>query len=148
ELRLRKWLALAKLCRQARFDKVTGKRLEEFLGIVMAALDDEIPADPFSVAAPSWVGRVFFRPLFALYIRKDSTRYRGRASRNRLTLLGAALGFARGTGPVPSVNTLLPDATFEEIEAPLGPLPPECEDILERYYSMKIHSLQFTGATN
>ncbi|MFL5340273.1 MAG: YkgJ family cysteine cluster protein, partial [Gemmataceae bacterium] len=43
ERRLRKCLALAELCRKAQFDKVTGKRLEEFLGIVIGALDDEVP---------------------------------------------------------------------------------------------------------
>ena len=42
ERRLRKCLALAALCRAAKFDKVSGKRLEEFLGILISALDDEV----------------------------------------------------------------------------------------------------------
>ena len=60
----------------------------------------------------------------------------------------AALGFARGAGRVPPVNALLPDITFEQLEQPAGALPPDCEEILERYFLIKVHSLQFTGATN
>src|SRR5207248_2761311 len=100
ERRLRKCLALADICRKAKFDKVSGSRLEEFLGIVIGALDQEVVRDPQAIAAPTWVGRILFRQILVLYARKDLGQHRGKASRNRLTLLKAAWGFARGTGPV------------------------------------------------
>jgi lysine-N-methylase len=48
-------------------------------------------------------------------------------------------------GPVPPLHKALPAATFEQIEEPRGPLPTEAEEILERYYVIKVGSLQFCG---
>jgi lysine-N-methylase len=42
----------------------------------------------------------------------------------------------------------LPETTFEQLEVPLGPLPAAAEEILERYYTMKVGSLQFCGAAS
>jgi lysine-N-methylase len=148
ERRLRKWLALASLCREAQFEKVTGPRLEEFLGIVLGALEDEVPEDAARIPPPSWAGRLLFRQILVLFTRKDIGPQKGRASRSRRALFSAAVRFARGTGPVPPVNSLLPETTFEALEAPAGLAPAECEEILERYFLMKVHSLQFTGPTN
>jgi lysine-N-methylase len=39
----------------------------------------------------------------------------------------------------------LPETTFEELEKPRGPLPPAAEEVLERYYTIKVGSLQFCG---
>jgi lysine-N-methylase len=148
ERRLRKCLALAEVCKQAKFDKVTGRRLDEFLEILIAGLDGEAPADPATVPEPTWVGRIFFRQLLALLARKDSGPNIGIAQKGRIALLGAAYRFARGSGRVPRVHGLLPETTFEKLEEPAGPLPADCELILERYYLTKIHSMQFAGKTN
>jgi hypothetical protein len=42
----------------------------------------------------------------------------------------------------------LPEATFEEAEVPRGPLSADAEEVLTRYYAIKIGSLQFCGATS
>ena len=148
EFRLRKCLALAALCQKAKFDKVTGQRLEEFLAILINALDEETPRDPATLPRPSWIGRILFRQMLALFARKDSGPNIGIAARGRIALFGAAIAFARGTGRVPKVHGLLPETTFEKLDEPMGPLPQECEQILERYYLTKIHSMQFAGPTN
>lgn len=148
ERRLRMCLALADLCRQSRFDKVSGKKLEDFLGILINALEDEVPFDPASLPRPSGIGRILFRQLVALYGRKDHGEHAGVARGGRLALLGAAVAFARGSGRVPRVHGLLPETTFEKLEEPAGPWPDACEDLLERYYLTKIHSMQFAGPTN
>jgi lysine-N-methylase len=148
ERRLRKCLALANLCRQARFDKLQGDRLAEFLQLIAAGLDDQAPADPAAVPPPSWVGRVLFRQAAALYTRKDHGPNRGLAMHGRLGLLMAAGCFVRGTGEVPAMHGWMPETTFERIEEPIGPLPEAAEHILERYYLIKVGSLQFCGAAN
>src|SRR5262249_52359747 len=148
ERRLRKALGLAHPCRQAKFDKISGKRLEDFLSILIGAADPELPADAAALPPPSGIGRVLFRQMLALFSRADSGAIKGRASRHRLALLMAAIRFARGTGPVPPVNALIPATTFEKLEEPLRPLPADCEQMLERYYSVKLHSMQFFGPTN
>lgn len=148
ERRWRKCLGLANLCRQARFDQIQGSRLAEFLNLVGASLQAEVPADPATVPPPTRVGRMLFRQLLALYARQDRGPHRGVAAKGRLALLDAAWRFARGRGPVPQVHGLLPATTFERLEEPAGPLPDDAESILERYYRVKVSSLQFCGPNN
>jgi lysine-N-methylase len=148
ERRLRKCLALANLCRQARFDNISGGRLVEFLNLVTQGLDAEVPADPAQLPRPGWVGRVLFRQVLAIYLRKDRGEKRGPATRSRLALLRAGWRFARGRGAVPRVNGLLGETRFERAEAAAGPLPLAAEDALARYYQVKVNSLQFCGPAN
>jgi lysine-N-methylase len=148
ERRLRKCLALADLCRQARFDRIQGGQLSEFLQMIAASLDVEVPADPSAVPPPSWAGRLLFRQALALFARKDQGPNRGLAARGKVALLGAAWRFGRGRGAVPRLNVFLPETTFEQVETVKGPLSPEEEEVLERYYRVKVASLQFCGATN
>jgi lysine-N-methylase len=54
----------------------------------------------------------------------------------------------RGAGPVPRMHRGLPETTFEEVEAPRGPLPAAAEEVLERYYTIKVGSLQFCGSAS
>jgi lysine-N-methylase len=148
EKRLRKCLTLDRLCRQSRFDKIDGARLEEFLNLVVSSLDGETPSDPATLAPPSWLGRLLFRQNLALFARKDQGPDRGLAAEGRLALLRAGWRFARGRGCVPRVNGRMPDATFEQVETLRRPPTPESEAVLERYYVTKIGSLQFCGVMN
>jgi lysine-N-methylase len=148
ERRLRKCLALSKLCRQARFDEVKGARLVEFLQVISESLDAEVASDPANVPPPTWVGRILFRQALAIFTRKDHGPNR-RLISGRWALLRAAWRFAVGKGVVPRLHGWLPpDLTFERVEEPAGPLPPEAERVLERYYAVKIESLQFCGSMN
>jgi hypothetical protein len=42
----------------------------------------------------------------------------------------------------------LPETTFEKIEERRGPPDPAADKVLERYYAVKVSSLQFFGPTN
>jgi lysine-N-methylase len=148
ERRLRKCLALANLCRQARFDKLQGQRLVEFFDVLAAGLDAEVPADPAAVPRPGWAGRLLFRQAAAVFVRKDHGPNRGPVSRSRLSLLRVAWRYARGRGEVPRLHEWSPEMTFEQVEAPAGPLPADAEQLLERYYLIKVGSVQFCGVTN
>jgi lysine-N-methylase len=147
ERRLRKCLALANLCRQAKLAAIQGDRLAEFLQIMASSLETEVPADPAALPRPSWIGRVLFRQALALFARKDQGPNRGLSSRGYAALFMAACRFARGKGPVPKIHARMPDLTFEQAETPAGPLPAEAELLLERYYAIKIESIQFCGPT-
>jgi lysine-N-methylase len=148
ERRLRKCLALADLCRQAKFDKLSGGRLAEFLAVVSTGTDAEVPRSPADVPPPTWVGRVLFRQAAALFARKDQGPNRGLSRRGRLALLAAAVRFARGRGRVPPVNAHMGAVTFEQVDAAREALPGPAEQVLERYYLVKLESLQFCGPTN
>jgi lysine-N-methylase len=148
ERRLRKCLALAQLCRQARFQEVHGARLGEFLDVLSGTLDSDVAADPTTVPGPTWVGRVLFRQAVALFTRKDHGPDRGIARAGRVALLGAAWRFLKGSGPAPRMHNRIPETTFEEIEKRSSCLAASEAELLERYYSIKIESLQFFGPAN
>jgi lysine-N-methylase len=148
ERRIRKGLAWMALVRQARLDRIPGKKLSEFLSIVGASLDGGAPLDPASLPSPSWVGRVLFRQALGIFLRRDRGPERGIAHLGRAALLGAAWRFARGAGPVPRVHNLLPDSTFEEMERRPSRLTGHAEEVLERFYTIKTEGLQFFGPAN
>ena len=147
ETRLRRCLALARVCRQARLDNLHGGKLSEFLQVVRTAVDGEVPRSAAEVPPPGWLERVLFRSMLAIYARRDNGVHRGPATRSRLGRVRAGWRFVRGRGPVPRVNALLPDTTFAAVEA-RGALPAETDAILERYYVTKLNSLQFCGPPN
>jgi lysine-N-methylase len=148
ERRLRKCLALVEQCREARVHRLKGTQLTELLELMVANLDREVPAAAADLRAPSWVGRILFRMATAYFTRKDHGPNRGLVRRGRVGLLYAAMRFAAGRGTVPAMHGWIPEATFQEMEAPAGPLPDEVEQILERYYVLKVGSLQFCGPAN
>jgi lysine-N-methylase len=148
ERRLRKCLALSNLCRQARFEDIQGNRLGEFLQIVTSGLEDEVCRDPATLPPPGRMGRLLFRQAIALFTRKDHGPDRGIARKGRLALLLAAWRFALGSGQVPRLHAKIPETTFAKVETTIGCLPDAAEEVLERYYTIKVESLQFCGATN
>ena len=150
ERKLRTVLAFIALMRKSQFEKVSGNRLAEFLQVVSAAVADDLPADPATLARPGWVGRSLFRQIAAIYSRKDLGLDHGDLiARGAFGRISAAWRFALGRGAVPTVHAFIPKgATFEAAEAALGPLPANSEALLMRYYRMKVESLQFCGRVN
>ena len=155
ERRWRKVLFLVSMLRKSRFDgggqadkAVTGGRLSELLHILSLASEDEAPASPAEVPAPGWVGRMLFRPLVALYARKDSGVERGPAQMSAFGRFFAATQFARGKGSVPRVHGAIGTATFAEAEKPLPALSEHATSLLTRWSRVKVESGQFCGPTN
>jgi len=148
ERRLRMVAGLVEFCKKASFEKVTGQRLGEFLDIAVAMAEDDIPADPYSVPTPGWVGRMLFRQMLAIYARKDNGPNKGVASRGKWTRLRAGWRFARGRGRVPKLHGKFPDTTFAVAETPTGELSAVGQALLTRFYQVKVESMQFVGPTN
>jgi lysine-N-methylase len=147
ERRLRQCLALARLCRQARLENLNGGKLGEFLSVVRMSLDGEVPQRAADLPPPGWIGRVLFRTLLAIFARRDLGLHRGTATRSRLGRLWSGWRFVRGRGRVPHVNSFLPATTFEKVDSRTAP-PAELDETLERYYVVKLNSLQFCGPPN
>jgi lysine-N-methylase len=155
ERRWRKVLFVVSTLRKARFDgkgdaekAVTGGRLSELLHILAMASGDEIPEHGDAVPPPGWVGRMVFRPLVALYARKDTGPDRGTAQAGLSGRLFSAIQFARGTGKVPHVHAAITNATFDDADKPLGKLSEKSLSLLTRWARVKIESVQFCGPTN
>lgn len=156
ERRWRKVLFLVATLRKARFDgrgdpkkAVTGGRMSELLHVLGEASGDEVPVSPDEVPPPGWVGRMVFRPLAALYARKDTGPDRGSAQSGPFSRLFAAVQFARGKGRVPQTHAAVPKGVrFADAEKPLGPLGDEASALLARWARVKIESGQFCGPSN
>jgi lysine-N-methylase len=145
ERRLRKCLKFAAEMRGARIGNLEGQQLTDLINIMKGVADSETPADVESLPRPGWIGRILFRQALAIFTRKDHGPQRGLSSKGRIALFRAAWRFTRGKGLIPRMHNALPEVTFEEVEKPLGGLTPEAEAILQRYYLLKVGSLQFCG---
>jgi lysine-N-methylase len=143
ERRLRQCLSFTAEMRKARLDDIKGARLSELLQLLQGVAEAETPADNWSLPRPGWVGRILFRQAAALFTRKDHGPNCGLASRGRFALMGAAWRFVRGKGLVPRMHRAIPEVIFAHLEEPAGIPPAEVEEILERYYVIKVGSLQF-----
>jgi lysine-N-methylase len=135
-------------CRQSRLEKLSDEQVAEFLALMTGAVEDKLPLDAGTLPRPSWIGRVLFRQAAAIYSRKDHGPNRGPDLRGMHGRLVAAASFTWGVGAVPRLHAWLPATTFEKMEEPLGALPPEAEEVLERYYVLKVGALQFCGPAN
>lgn len=145
--RMLRILELVRLCKQAKFDKITGKRLKEFLELVNVGISAEVPRDLKKLPKPNWVGRTLFRTSLAVFLRKDSGLRRGVAARSRFALVAAMMKIVSGKGPLPKLQAGLPVMDLRDFERPLGSLEPASLEALERYYTVKIESCQFFGPT-
>jgi len=155
ERRWRRVLFIVATLRKARFDgrgnaekAVTGGRLSELLHILSEASSEEVPVSPNDVPAPGWVGRMVFRPLVALYARKDSGMERGPAQTSPFGRFSSAIQFARGQGFVPRVHAAIGPVTFADAEKPLTDLSARAVSLLTRWSRVKVESGQFCGPLN
>lgn len=146
ELRLRKCLTFAGEMRKANLRNLHDRDLNEFLVLMRGVADGETPRQPHGISQPGWVGRVLFRQIASLLLRKDHGPNRGTARQGRLSLLEAGWRFARGAGQVPRLHAAIPEVTFVDLEQPHPPLDTATEELLQRYYSIKISSMQFCGS--
>lgn len=145
---LRCFIALSNELKSTNMSKLNITQVTEFLDIFEKVTISDVPVDSFSVPSPNWVGRVIFRQISALFTRKDHGPNRGIANKGRIALLKAAIQFAKGSGKVPKLNAWISETTFEDIESRRGELDEESNELLKRYYFVKIESLQFFGASN
>lgn len=143
--RVLRCLALVRLLKQSKLEKVSGARLRELVGLLAPATAGEVPRDLKAFEPPGWIGRLLFRSTVAVYLRKDSGTRIGVARRGRLALIAAMMRMVRGKGKLPPLQQGLPDRTFAQLEEPLGPLEPAAAETLGRYYEVKVSSYQFCG---
>jgi lysine-N-methylase len=130
---------------QAKFDKLNGARLEEFLEIVSEGVSQEGPEALDAVDPPSNLGRTQFRLLAGQYARKDTYASADGSLRGRFGLLRSALKLTRGRGLTPVLQPALKEVPFDQLEQPRG-FPDESHELFERYFRIKVQGLSFCGA--
>lgn len=130
---------------QSAFEKLRGPRIRELIGLLMEAARIDLPTLPVQIDEPSSVGRLYFRTLVAQYARKDTVADLSAGIWGRWKLLRAILGFTRGSGAIPPLQSIFKSVPFASLEKEFGKLDPESESILTRYFRVKIQGLHFCG---
>ncbi len=85
ERRLRKCLAVARVCGQTQLDGLQGDRLTKYLQAVRTGVETDVSREPGDLPPPDrLLGMVPFRVLLAIFARRDRDVYRASDIRRRL----------------------------------------------------------------
>ena len=77
ERRMRKCLAVARVCRGAKLDGLKGKGLSEFLQVLRAAVDTDVAREAADVPPPDrMLGKLLFRVLLPIFARRERDVHR------------------------------------------------------------------------
>jgi lysine-N-methylase len=131
---------------QSSFEKLRGPRIRELIGLLMEAARIENSSLPEKVDEPSQLGQLYFRTLVAQYARKDTVADLSSGLSGRWRLFRAILKFTRGQGDIPALQPGLKSVPFAALEGEFGGLDPIAEEILTRYFRVKIQGLHFCGS--
>lgn len=143
-LKLLRTLVWLDLIRQTQFTKIRGERIGELLDLIVPAAEHDLPVIPEPVQ-PSKVALMQFRLLAGQYARKDTFASADLSLRGRWRQLQSALKLTSGTGSLPSLNEQLGEVPVERLEGSFGPLPEESEELLNRYFRVKVQGMHFCG---
>lgn len=140
--RLHRALFVVGLIDEAQFDLIRGARMSDFLEIISeAGCGEELP-EP---VPPAGVMQMQFRLLVAHYARKDTVADLDAGFAGRWRLFRAATKFASGRGTAAPLQDCFKEVPFDTLEQSFGEFPDEFEEILTRYFSVKLQGLHFCG---
>ncbi|MEW4488034.1 YkgJ family cysteine cluster protein [Thalassoglobus sp. JC818] len=140
-LRALSWL---ELIGQTNFEKIRGERVDELLEILTTAIEEELQELP-QLEAPSSLAMKQFRLLAGQYARKDTYASADRSFKGRWKQLQAAFRLTSGSGLTPAFGNGLGHVPFAALEKSFGLLPEESEELLTRYFRVKVQGLHFCG---
>ena len=157
-VRLMRILSWLEVVEQSQFQTIRREKLDDYLSLITDASVRAQPDNDLPVHRPGLLGRILFRQLTAQYARHDTEAQVRRGIRYRVTLLTAALKYAGGRGRIPTLQgsasvdkafgtTDNADAavTFQELENPFCGRQPEIDELLTRYFRVKIQGIHFCG---
>jgi hypothetical protein len=126
-------LTFCRLLEQAKTRQLSDEQLRELSDVLEQGAPEE-SGDLFSSREPpGGSAQILLRQTAAEYVRLHP-RFQTRASwRERWRLAWAAWSFVRGKGKLPKLHPTFPEATFEQLEQPLGLLSPEIYQPFSRF---------------
>lgn len=134
------------LVSQSKFTKIRGERLEELLTLLVEASRVEVPALPTHIDSPSRIGLMQFRLLVGQYARKDTAVSIDLSLRGRWRQFRNAVQLALGRGTFPALHKELASIPFSSLELVDVTLTDKSEEMLTRYFRVKLQGLHFCGA--
>jgi len=144
----RLWVALriVDLAAEGRPHRLDERQWKELVALFVQQAEREVGNALRDRREPKPAAKLVFRQVAAEYLRFHPNMGDRPSLMQRWRLLRAALSFARGRGQVPAIHPSLPSATFDDLERPLGALPEEVMQPLDRYFMATTAGLQYAGA--
>lgn len=157
-IRILSWLELLDRAASA---TVVGEQLGTLLPLLHEASVRAYPGGVVPEQPPSKLARIMFRQFVAQLLRHDTAVLARRGLSARLSLLVQGLRFTLGLGRIPQVAD--PESVrvafveraglgkadtsvrFQQLEQPFGGRTADCDDVLERYFRVRIQGLHFCG---
>lgn len=143
-LKLLRTLFWLDLVRQTNFSNIRGERLTDLLEILLEAAPAEVPQLP-EREKPANVALMQFRLLAGQYARKDTFASMDTSLKGRFQQLKSATKLSSGSGLLPHLNDELGEVSFEALEGTFGTLSAESEELLTRYFRVKVQGMHFCG---
>ena len=136
-------LEFCNLLDRAALRKVDSSGLRELVSLLeVAAVEESGPwfqrRDP-----PQRLAGGLFRQAVLDYLRLHPAFVAESSWGERWRLIRASLAFSRGKGQVPRFRLPFPEATFDDLTRPLGPLPEDVLRPLMRYFTAAVVSLRY-----
>ncbi len=130
---------------QSAFETLRGTQIRELIVLLMEAARIDLPAFPENLDEPTALGQLYFRTLVAQYARKDTVADLSAGWMGRWRLFLAIMAFTRGQGEIPPLQSAFKPVPFAALKQTFGPLDPASDEILTRYFRVKIQGLHFCG---
>jgi len=144
-LKLLRALLWLKAVEKAQFDQLSGSEADEILTVLSQSAGEKLSAMPENCPPPTRFGQLFFRMFVMEHARAITVSDMNAPGRYRAAMLWALLRFALAIGNVPALNSELKKIRFDAVEKTFGPLTPNCEALLTRFFRVKLQGLHFCG---
>lgn len=144
-LKLHRLLFLAEMLKQTNYQNIRHERLRDLLTILIEAAPAEVPEVP-EPHKPSQVAMMQFRLLCGQYARKDTFASMDTSIAGRWKQFNTAIRLSSASGILPEMSTELGAVPYASLDGAFGPLTSESEELLTRYFRIKLQGMHFCGA--
>jgi lysine-N-methylase len=122
------------------------KRFPELVHVLEEHIADESAVHFTDRTSPGGLTKILFRQMALDVVRLHPRTWQAATWTTRCKLPGWAWKMIRGKGKLPRVHEKFPDATFAQLEEPLGRLEPLFVQAFARYFETSTASYQFALA--
>ena len=126
-------------------DQVSGESANEILEALVKTAAQKLPALPQNEKPPGGVAKLLLRLFVLENARTITVKDLNAPGGHRWKMIKAVVRFGRAGGSTPELRSGLASVKFAEIEKSFGPLSASGDDLLTRFFRMKIQSVHFCG---
>jgi lysine-N-methylase len=126
-------------------DQVSGESADEILEALVRTSAQKLPTLPQNARPPGGLARLLLRLLVLEHARTVTVKDLKAPGGSRWKLVKAIFRFGRANGRTPALREGLASVKFADIEKSFGPLSASAEELLTRYFRVKVQSIHFCG---